>query len=94
MQTINLELARNKTKILAEFLDGLAHIPFDAPGLQSYFAAKGVVHAGLRCGNDRRLNAVRKATKQFNVVLSIGTNPRGIPAVRIYSPIKQTEIFL
>lgn len=94
MRTINLETARNKTKLLAEFLDGLAHIASDAPGLQSYFAAKGIVNAGLRCGNDRRLNAVRKATKQFSVVLSIGTNPRGIPAVRIYSPIKQTEVYL
>jgi hypothetical protein len=94
MKTINLEIARNKTKTLEEFFDGLAYIESDAPGMQSYFAAKGVVHAGLRTSLERKLNAARKAAKQFNVMVTLGQNERGIPTVRIYSPIKQIEIFL
>lgn len=94
MQSIDLEIARRKTPIIAELLDGLAHVPAIAPGMQSYHAAKAAVNGNMRTGADRRCNAVKKALKQFNVVVSIAVNGRGIPTVRIFSPIKQTEIYL
>lgn len=94
MQTIDLEIASQKGRKLSEFLDGLAHIPNAAPGLQSYHAAQAIKHANLRCGVERRCTAIKKATKQFNVVVSIAPNGRGIPTVRLYSPIKQIEIYL
>lgn len=94
MVTIDLSGGRNKKAQIAAFLDGLLHVPSDAPGLASYHAAKRVVYGALRCGHDRQLNAVRKAVKQFNVVCSIGRNTRGDSAVRLYSPVKQIEIYL
>lgn len=93
MQTLNIEIARNKIKILSEFLDGLAHVGPNN-GMQSYFAARGVRNAGLRVGTERKCAAAKKALKNFAVVVSVGTNDRGLPAVRLYSPTKQTEIFL
>lgn len=96
MQTINLEIASRKGETLAEFLKGLEHVSGGplSEGLRAYHAAIAVRNASLRVGTDRKLNAARKALKQFNVMLSIANNPRGIPAVRLYSPIKQVEIFL
>jgi hypothetical protein len=94
MKTIDLEIARRKTPVIANLLDGLAHVPAIAPGLQSYHAAKAAVNGNLRTGVDRRCRAVKKALKQFNVIVSVAGNSRGIPAVRVFSPIKQTEIFL
>lgn len=96
MQTINLEIAVRKGATLTKFLTGLEHVPGGAlsAGLRAYHAAIAVRNAALRVGNDRKLNAARKALKQFNVMLSIANNPRGIPAVRLYSPLKQIEIFL
>lgn len=38
--------------------------------------------------------AVKKAVKQFNVMVSIASNDRGLPTVRMYSAIKQIEILL
>ena len=96
MKTINLETAARKGAILTEFLDGLEHLDGGAlsPGLRAYHAAIAVRNASLRVGTDRKLNAVRKALKAFNVIVSIVNNPRGLPAVRLYSPLKQVEIFL
>lgn len=94
MRSIDLEIAKRKTPVIAELLDGLARVPANAPGLQSYFAAKAAVNGNLRTGADRRCNAIKKALKQFNVIVSIAPNARGIPTVRIFSPIKQIEIFL
>lgn len=94
MQTINLEIATRKGAQLTAFLKGLEHVAGDAAGLRAYHAAIAVRNAALRCGADRKLSAARKALKQFNVMVSIGNNPRGIPAVRLSSPIKQIEIFL
>lgn len=92
-QTIELELARNKTRPVADLLDGLAHLS-TANGLTSYFAAKAVTNAMLRTGTERRCAAVKKALKQFNVMVSIASNSRGLPTVRIYAPSKQIEILL
>jgi hypothetical protein len=94
MQTIDLEIAAQKGRKLSKFLDDLAHMPSNAPGLQSYHAAIAIRNANLRCGVERRCAAVKKAAKQFNVMVSIASNQRGIRTVRLYSPIKQTEIFL
>ena len=96
MQTINLEIAPRKGAQLTEFLTGLEHVAGGplSEGLRAYHAAIAVRNAALRVGTERKLNAVRKAVKQFNVMCSIANNPRGIPAVRLYSPIKQIEIFL
>lgn len=93
MQTINIEIARNKIKILSEFLDGLGVLS-SADGMASYFAAREVRNAGLRVGTERKCAAAKKAVKAFNVMVSIANNPRGLPAVRLYSPLKQVEIFL
>lgn len=93
MQTLNIEIARNKIRILSEFLDGLAHIE-PSNGMQSYFAARAVRNAGLRVGTDRKCAAAKKALKNFAVMVSVATNDRGLPAVRLYSPVKQMEIFL
>jgi hypothetical protein len=93
MQTLDIEIARNKIKTLSEFLDGTAHInPND--GMQSYFAARAVRNGNLRCGVERRCAAVKKALKNFAVVVSVVDNHRGHATVRLYSPRKQTEIFL
>ncbi len=94
MKTINLEIARRKTPVIADLLDGLAHVPSAAPGLQSYFAAKAIVNGNMRTGVDRRCAAIKKAAKQFNVIVSIAHNERDIPTVRLFSPIKQIEIYL
>ena len=94
MKTINLEIAAQKGRKLSEFLDGLAHVPSNAPGLQAYHAAQAIKNANLRCGVERRCMAVKKAAKQFSVTVSIAENERGIRTVRIFSPIKQMEIFL
>lgn len=95
MKTIDLELAPQKGRKLAEFLDGLAYVPSSAPGLQSYHAAQAIKAARLRVGVERQCTAVKKAVRQFNVTVSITTRP-GRPghAVRLYSPIKQMEILL
>lgn len=96
MRTINLEIATRKGETLTKFLTGLEHVasgPLNE-GLRAYHAAIAVRNATLRVGNERKLNAARKALRQFNVMLSIANNPRGLPAVRLYSPIKQVEIFL
>lgn len=92
MQTVNLEIATKKVHKLTEFLKGLSH--FGDDGMAAYHAAYAVRNGNLRCGIDRRLNAIRKATKAFNVMVSVANNPRGIPTVRLYSPIKQIEIYL
>lgn len=92
MQTIDLSMARGKLKKLDAFLQDLQHMGHDPLGI--YFAAKGVRDAALRTGTDRQLNAARKALKAFNVTVTIATNARGLPSVRLYSAIKQTEIFL
>ena len=94
MQTIDLEIASQKGKKLRAFLDGLNHLPGSLAGLEAYHAAVAVRNANLRCGLERRVAAVKKATKQFNIVVSIGHNVRGIPTVRLYSPIKQVEVLL
>jgi hypothetical protein len=94
VQTINLEMASGKGAKLTAFLDGLAHVPSSAPGLQAYHAAIAVRNANQRAGTERRCAAVKKAVKQFNVMVSIATNDRGLPTVRLYSPIKQVEILL
>ena len=96
MQTINLEIASKKGAKLTAFLTGLEHVAGGplSEGLRAYHAAVAVRNASLRVGTDRKLNAVRKAVKQFSVMVSIANNDRGIPAVRLYSPIKQIEIFL
>lgn len=69
MQTINLEIATRKGETLTKFLTGLEHISGGplSEGLRAYHAAITVRNASLRVGNDRKLNAVRKAVKQFNV---------------------------
>ena len=92
MKTINLEFARNKTRPIDDFLQGLEHIPCNP--LAYYHAAKAVTNANLRTGTERRCAAVKKAVKQFNVMVSITSNERGLPTVRLYSPIKQIEILL
>lgn len=93
MKTIDLEIARNKIKTLAELFDGLAHLgPNDS--LQAYHAAKGVRNGNLRSGLERRMRAAKKAAASFNVMVSIANNPRGIPTVRLYAPTKQIEILL
>lgn len=94
MQTINLEIASRKGAQFTAFLKGLEYIAGADAGLAAYHAAIGVRNAALRCGTDRKLAAARKALKHFNVGVTISNNPRGIPAVRLYSPIKQIEIFL
>ena len=93
MKTENIELAKGKGKILTEFLSGLSHFGGD-DGLAAYHAACAVKSAMLRCGTDRQLRAVKKAVAQFNVMASIGTNERGLPAVRLFAPLKQHEIYL
>lgn len=96
MQTLNLEIASKKGEKLTTFLTGLEHIeggPLSA-GLRAYHAAIAVRNANLRTGTERRCAAVKKATKQFAVMVSIANNERGIPTVRLFSPIKQIEIFL
>lgn len=94
MQTLDLEIAAQKGRKLSEFLDGLAHVPSNAPGLQAYHAAQAIKNANLRCGVERRCTAIKKAAKQFNIMVSIAPNRRGIPTVRLYAPLKQMEIFL
>lgn len=93
MNTLDLEIARNKIKTLSAFLDGLAHID-PANTMQSYFAARAVRNGNLRCGVERRCAAAKKALKNFGVIVSIANNKRDIPTVRLYAPTKQTEIFL
>jgi hypothetical protein len=92
--TIDLEFTRNKTSKLVAFLDGLLHIESSAPGLASYHAAKAIVHGNMRVGIDRRLNAVRKAVKQFNVTVAIMPRSDGNRTVRLHSAIKQIEVLL
>ena len=92
MKTINLEFESNKTRQVAELLDGLGH--FGANPLASYHAAKSVTNGRLRVGVERQLRAIKKAVSAFNVMVSIATNARGFSAVRLYSPIKQIEIIL
>ena len=92
MQTRNIEISRNKVKIVSEFLDGLCHFE-TATGLTSYFAAKAAINGNLRAGTERRCMAIKKALKAFNVVVSIALNDRGLPAVRVYAPTKQSELF-
>lgn len=94
MQTINIETANQKGRKIAEFLDGLHHFPSATSGLASYHAAQAVKAAMLRCGTERRCAAAKKAVKQFNVVVSIAVNERGLPTVRLFSATKQIEMFL
>lgn len=96
MQTIDLEMAAKKAEALTRFLDGLEHVAGGplSEGLRAYHAAIAVRNGNLRTGTERRLNAVRKAVKQFNVMCSIAPNARGIPTVRLFAPTKQIEIFL
>jgi hypothetical protein len=93
MNTVDLEIARNKVTILSAFLDGLAHID-PANGMSSYFAARAVRNGNLRVGVERRCASAKKALKNFNVMVSVVNNRRGIPTVRLYAPTKQIEILL
>jgi len=94
MKTINIEIAKQKGRILANFLDDLHHFPSATSGLAACHVAQAIKHANLRCGTERRCAAVKKACKAFNVIVSVAPNERGIPTVRLYSPIKQIEIYL
>jgi hypothetical protein len=94
MQTVNLEIAARKGAKITEFLKGLRYIPGGDEGLAAYHAAQAIKAGNLRCGVERRCAAIKKAAKQFNVIVSIAPNDRGIPTVRLFSPIKQIEIFL
>lgn len=93
-QSFNIEMASQKGRKIAEFLDGLHHFQSATSGLAAYHAAQAVKSAMLRCGTERRCLAAKKALKQFNVTVSIANNERGLPTVRLYSAIKQTEMFL
>lgn len=93
MKTLNIEIARNKVKILSDFLDGLNHFNSD-DGLASYHAAVKVRNSMLRVGNERWLSTAKKALKAFNVISSLALNERGIQTIRLFSPTKQFEIFL
>lgn len=92
MRTVDLEIARRKTPVVADLLDGLHCMGPD--GMASYFAAKAAVNGNMRTGVERRAAAVKKALKNFNVIVSVAPNARDIPTVRIFAPTKQTQIFL
>lgn len=93
MLTINLEIASAKGRKLTEFLRFTSHFGAD-DGLAAYHAAVAIRNGNLRTGLDRRVVAVKKAVKAFNVMVSIAENDRGIRTVRLYSPTKQTEVYL
>jgi hypothetical protein len=81
------------TKEILKLIEGTNHVGGAFAGLAAYHAAKAVVNANRRVGTARRANAMRKALKQFNVMVSYDTASINGP-IRLFVPTKRAELIL